>query len=281
MDEEPSLPRRLAAILAADMAGYSRLMHEDEASTVREPGDFALRGGIVDLWPPGTDEPLRLDFFGSTLDAIRRFDAETQLSTDPISEIELLPAAETPLDADSISRFRTGYVATFGPAGGDDVLYESVSAGRKHQGMEHWLPLFHDHLDTLFDYAPDALDWYGIDLHGNAPFDFATYDRLKAYLDGFRILVQRRTGLSYPRINVCEASTRDEYNRPQFFRNIARWLHHHGGCRMLASYRDGGAGGPWAATDVDAINAFQIIVASYVHPPAGSRSRTFSTTPGR
>jgi transcription-repair coupling factor (superfamily II helicase) len=128
-----------------------------KASTVREPGDFALRGGIVDLWPPGTDEPLRLDFFGSTLDAIRRFDAETQLSTDPISEIELLPAAETPLDAESISRFRSGYVATFGPAGGDDVLYESVSAGRKHQGMEHWLPLFHDHLDTLFDYAPDAL----------------------------------------------------------------------------------------------------------------------------
>ncbi|MGH6872253.1 MAG: transcription-repair coupling factor [Rhizomicrobium sp.] len=128
-----------------------------KASTVREPGDFALRGGIVDLWPPGTNAPLRLDFFGSTLDAIRTFDAETQLSTDQIAEIELLPAAETPLDADSISRFRSGYVATFGPATRDDVLYESVSAGRKQQGMEHWLPLFHDRLDTLFDYAPGAL----------------------------------------------------------------------------------------------------------------------------
>ncbi len=130
--------------------GYAR------ASTVREPGDFALRGGIIDLWPPGTEEPLRLDFFGTTLDAMRRFDAETQLSTDPVQEIELLPASETPLDAQSISRFRSGYVAAFGPAA-DDPLYESVSAGRKHAGMEHWLPLFHEHLETLFDYAPDAL----------------------------------------------------------------------------------------------------------------------------
>ena len=128
-----------------------------KASTVREPGDFALRGGIVDLWPPGSEQPLRLDFFGATLDAIRTFDAETQLSSDRIHEIELLPASEAPLDAESISRFRSGYVATFGPATSDDNLYESVSAGRKMQGMEHWLPLFHDHLDTLFDYAPDAL----------------------------------------------------------------------------------------------------------------------------
>jgi len=127
-----------------------------KASTVREPGDFSLRGGIVDLWPPGTETPLRLDFFGSSLDAIRTFDAETQLSSGQIDQIELLPASEAPLDAQSISRFRAGYVATFGPAS-DDPLYESVSAGRKNQGMEHWLPLFHDHLDTLFDYAPDAL----------------------------------------------------------------------------------------------------------------------------
>jgi len=131
--------------------GYAR------ASTVREPGDFALRGGIVDLWPPGTDDPLRLDFFGNTLDAIRRFDAETQLSTDKIDAIELLPASEVPLDPESISRFRAGYVAAFGPAGSDDLLYESVTAGRKHQGMEHWLPLFYPELETLFDYLDSPL----------------------------------------------------------------------------------------------------------------------------
>ncbi|MBI3675324.1 MAG: transcription-repair coupling factor [Proteobacteria bacterium] len=139
----------LVAFLARN--GYAR------ASTVREPGDFALRGGIVDLWPPGSDHPLRMDFFGSTLEAIRLFDAETQLSTDQISEIELLPASEAPLDKDTISRFRAGYVAEFGPATSDDPLYESVSAGRKHQGMEHWLALFYPKLDTLFDYLPRSL----------------------------------------------------------------------------------------------------------------------------
>jgi transcription-repair coupling factor (superfamily II helicase) len=124
---------------------------------VREPGDFALRGGIVDLWPPGEEQPLRLDFFGSTLDAIRRFDAETQLSEKTaVEEIALLPASEAPLNAQAISRFRSGYVAAFGAAG-DDPLYESVSAGRKTAGMEHWLPLFYEQLDTLFDYLPRAL----------------------------------------------------------------------------------------------------------------------------
>ena len=127
------------------------------AGTVREPGDFALRGGIVDLWPAGEDMPLRLDFFGETLDAIRRFDAETQLSDKkPVTEIALLPASEVPFNPDAISRFRTGYIAAFGAAG-DDPLYESVSSGRKTAGMEHWLPLFYGHLDTLFDYLPRCL----------------------------------------------------------------------------------------------------------------------------
>ncbi|MEI9997297.1 MAG: transcription-repair coupling factor [Rhizomicrobium sp.] len=140
---------RMVAFLSGN--GYVR------ASTVREPGDFALRGGIVDLWPPGIAQPLRLDFFGEELEAIRRFDAETQLSSDQIGEIELLPASEVPLGKDEISRFRAGYVAAFGPAHDDDPLYESVSAGRKHPGMEHWLPLFYERLDTFFDFVPRAL----------------------------------------------------------------------------------------------------------------------------
>ena len=148
----------LVAFLAGN--GYVR------AGTVREPGDFALRGGIVDLWPPssgkqGDDQPLRLDFFGPTLDAIRRFDAETQLSgKESVREIALLPASEAPLNPGAISRFRSGYVAAFGAAG-DDPLYESISAGRKTAGMEHWLPLFYGHLDTLFDYLPRCLVMLG------------------------------------------------------------------------------------------------------------------------
>ena len=124
--------------------------------TVREPGEFAIRGGIVDLWPPGRDEPLRLDFFGPELESIRRFDAESQLTTGSEDRVVLLPASETPLDPDSISRFRGQYVAQFGAVTDDDPLYEAVSSGRKHAGMEHWLPLFYAHLDTLFDYAGSA-----------------------------------------------------------------------------------------------------------------------------
>src|SRR6185437_1767983 len=82
----------------------------------------------------------------------RRFDAETQLSTDQVSEIELLPASEVPLDKETISRFRSGYVAQFGPAS-DDPLYEAISEGRHHPGMHHWLPLFYERLETLFDYS--------------------------------------------------------------------------------------------------------------------------------
>ncbi len=142
----------LVRFLAAN--GYAR------AGTVRDPGDFALRGGIVDLWPPGTEEPVRLDFFGETLDAIRKFDAVTQLSDDSIASIALLPASEASLSEAAISRFRAGYVAAFGPAS-DDPLYESVSAGRKAPGMEHWLPLFYERLDTLFDYLPRCLVMLG------------------------------------------------------------------------------------------------------------------------
>ncbi len=124
--------------------------------TVREPGEYALRGGIVDLWPPGAEEPLRLDFFGAQLETIRRFDAESQLTTGTKESVALLPATEAPLDPESISRFRTGYVAAFGGVTDDDPLYTAVSEGRKHAGMEHWLPLFYERLETLFDYVGRA-----------------------------------------------------------------------------------------------------------------------------
>ena len=139
--------KRWSAFLSGN--GYVR------AGTVREPGDFALRGGIVDLWPPGEEQPLRLDFFGSTLDAIRRFDAETQLVRQDSGRRDRAAARQRGAAecAEPSAASAAGYVAAFGPAG-DDPLYESVSAGRKTQGMEHWLPLFYDRLDTLFDYLP-------------------------------------------------------------------------------------------------------------------------------
>ncbi|MSU89950.1 transcription-repair coupling factor [Rhodobacteraceae bacterium 2CG4] len=127
-----------------------------QSPTVTEPGDFAVRGGLIDIFPPGAPQPLRLDLFGDVLDGIRRFDPGTQRSAEPERRIDLAPASEVILDAEAIQRFRQTYRATFGAAGSDDPLYEAVSAGRKHQGMEHWAPFFHDDLETLFDYLPAA-----------------------------------------------------------------------------------------------------------------------------
>ncbi|WP_299360288.1 transcription-repair coupling factor [uncultured Paracoccus sp.] len=126
-----------------------------QAPTVTEPGDYAVRGGIIDIFPPGGTGPVRLDLFGDVLDGIRRFDPETQRSLGSIDRIEIAPVSEVVLDDDAITRFRTTYRAEYG-GGGNDPLYEAVSAGQKTAGMEHWLPWFHDGLDSLFDYLPDA-----------------------------------------------------------------------------------------------------------------------------
>ncbi len=138
------------------LRGFLARMGFSPVSTVAEPGDYALRGGIVDLWPPGTRGPIRLDFFGDQLDGIRRFDPVTQRTVEKLTSVEFSPMSEVVLDEAAVTRFRQSYRAEFGAGGSEDPLYEAVSAGRKHQGMEHWLPFFHDRLETLFDYLPEA-----------------------------------------------------------------------------------------------------------------------------
>jgi transcription-repair coupling factor (superfamily II helicase) len=130
-----------------EVSGYGR------AGTVTDPGQYAVRGGILDLYPPAA-QPVRLDFFGDTLESIRAFDPETQRTAARLDTVELLPMSELVLTPDVRRAFRQRYVELFGPVTGDDPLYESISAGRQHQGMEHWLPLFHDRLNALFDYLP-------------------------------------------------------------------------------------------------------------------------------
>lgn len=140
----------------ARLKGFLARMGFSPVSTVAEPGDYALRGGIVDIFPPGPGGPIRLDFFGDVLDGARRFDPETQRTIEKLKRVEFSAVSEIILDEGSIARFRQNYRISFGAAGTDDPLYEAVSAGRKHQGMEHWLPFFHAGLETIFDYLPGA-----------------------------------------------------------------------------------------------------------------------------
>ncbi len=140
---------KLIAFLSEN--GFSR------TGTVVDPGDFAVRGGIVDIFPPGADAPVRLDFFGDTLESIRSFDPESQRTTHTLKAFALNPANEVLLNEHAIGHFRKAYAEAFGGLDIHDPLYESVTAGRRYQGMEHWLPLFHDHLSTLFDYLDDPV----------------------------------------------------------------------------------------------------------------------------
>ena len=138
-----------------DLERYFAVNGYVRASTVAERGEFAIRGGVIDVWAPGAEEPVRLDLFGDTLESIRAFDPETQRSTKPLTAIDLLPVSEVLLDADAIARFRRGFVQRFG-APGDDALYGAVSEGTRRAGLEHWLPLFYDRIETVFDYLGDG-----------------------------------------------------------------------------------------------------------------------------
>jgi transcription-repair coupling factor (superfamily II helicase) len=140
----------------AGITGWLELNGFSRASTVREPGDYAVRGGIIDLFAPGMAEPVRLDFFGDTLETIRTFDPETQRTTDQLRALDLVPVSEFQLTTDTIKRFRRGYIEVFGAPTTDDMLYAAVSEGRRHPGMEHWLPLLHDRMETIFDYVPGS-----------------------------------------------------------------------------------------------------------------------------
>jgi transcription-repair coupling factor (superfamily II helicase) len=141
-------PEKLAAFLEAH--GYGR------AGTVMEPGEYAMRGGIIDIFPAGEADPVRLDLFGDTIESIRIFDPTTQRSGGKRQNLALRPVSEVPLDKASIARFRTGWRELFDQEATTDPLYLSVSEGRRHPGMEHWVPLFHPTMENLLDYLPEA-----------------------------------------------------------------------------------------------------------------------------
>lgn len=132
-----------------ERAGYRHV------NQVMEHGEFSVRGSILDLFPMGSETPYRLDFFDDEVDTIRPFDPETQLSKDPIDEINLLPAHEFPMTKTAIERFRAQYREHFEASTERESVYLQVSKGQLPGGIEYYLPLFFEETASLFDYLPD------------------------------------------------------------------------------------------------------------------------------
>ncbi|MBS1156384.1 MAG: transcription-repair coupling factor [Proteobacteria bacterium] len=146
--------------LRADLAfaGYSNV------TQVYGPGEFSIRGGLVDLFPMGSPLPYRIDLFDDEIETIRTFDVDSQRSLYPVPEIRLLPAREFPLDDGGRSKFRQRFREEFEGDPSKSRLYKDITAGSTPAGIEYYLPLFFDHTATLFDYLPaDAV----IVLQGN------------------------------------------------------------------------------------------------------------------
>lgn len=122
---------------------------------VMEHGEFTIRGGIIDLYPMGSDAPFRIELFDNEVDSIRTFDPDTQCSLESINAIEMLPAHEFPFTSDAISQFRSQWREHFSGNPGNCPTYQSVSDGIVPAGIESYLPLFFDQMHTLFDYLPD------------------------------------------------------------------------------------------------------------------------------
>ena len=121
---------------------------------VMDHGDFAIRGSLVDVFPMGEDAPFRIDLFGDEIEALRRFDPETQRSTEAIEKIRILPAREVPLSAEGISTFRRNWRLAFEGKPTASPVFEDISDGMAPAGIEYYLPLFFDGVSTLFDYLP-------------------------------------------------------------------------------------------------------------------------------
>ncbi len=130
------------------LAGYQHV------SQVVAPGEFCIRGGLIDLFPMGSVLPYRIDLLDNTVDSIRTFDVDTQRTIYKVAEIRLLPAREFPTDDAGRNRFRTAFREHFEGDASKSTIYRDVSNGVSPAGIEYWLPLFFEKTATLFDYLP-------------------------------------------------------------------------------------------------------------------------------
>lgn len=130
-------------------AGYHRV------DQVRQHGEVAIRGAIVDIFPSGCIAPFRIELFDDEVETIREFDPDTQRSDQTINSIELLPAREYPLTEEAITHFRQSFRSQFAGNPKDCAIYEAISQGHAFPGSEYYLPLFFESLSTFFDYLPE------------------------------------------------------------------------------------------------------------------------------
>ncbi|MDQ1921184.1 transcription-repair coupling factor [Massilia pseudoviolaceinigra] len=130
------------------LAGYTH------NSQVMSPGEYSVRGGLIDLFPMGSALPYRLDLFGDEIETIRTFDADTQRSLYPVREVRLLPGREFPMDEAARTTFRSRWRERFEGDPSRSVVYKDVSSGIASAGIEYYLPLFFEQTATLFDYLP-------------------------------------------------------------------------------------------------------------------------------
>jgi transcription-repair coupling factor (superfamily II helicase) len=162
---ETMAPGDLAAFLDAD--GYNRV------GTVMEPGEYSVRGGILDVFPAGEAAPVRVDFFGDEIESIKTFDPETQRSGEGVARLAFHPASELPFDGASVARFRAAWRELFGGKAVEDPVYVSVTEGHRHPGLEHYAPLFAETMETIFDFVPGA----------SVSLDFRVEEAIRARLE--------------------------------------------------------------------------------------------------
>jgi transcription-repair coupling factor (superfamily II helicase) len=129
--------------------GYTR------SDTVREPGEYAIRGSIIDLFPAGFENPVRLDCFDDDIETIKSFDPIEQTSIETRDVVSLTPMSEIILSQENITHFRAKYRELFGAQTSNDPLFEAISEGHRYPGMEHWLPLFYKKTQTIFECVPE------------------------------------------------------------------------------------------------------------------------------
>ncbi len=152
-------------------------------SLVREAGEYATRGGLMDIYPSGEDKGYRLDFFGDEIENINLFDPSTQRSYEKTNKLSLIPASEVLLNETNIKNFRKTYREIAPIAANDDLLYTAISNGASWPAMEHWLPLFYQKLESFFDYIEASIPII-------LPFGF--YERLTERLDSVQDYYQSR-----------------------------------------------------------------------------------------